>query len=105
MSKHNSEPEIIGGTEANRRKQEIHLECPPGEPRPGDLIANLIANTGLPIRKDSGGRLYGHWSWNYSTVAPEVWEAARSIVLERMSELYEAGTVRAASFGEFSKPE
>jgi hypothetical protein len=48
-------------------KQEIHLECPPGEPRPGNLLPELLHGTGLPVRDDIG-RLFGIWMWDYRDI-------------------------------------
>jgi len=75
-------------------KQEIHLECPPGDPRPGDLIADLIKDTGLPIRPDIS-RVFGHWTWDYSDIPQDVWQRATPIVIRRMEELYDRGVIRA----------
>ena len=82
-------------------KQEIHIECPPGEPRPGDLIAELIRQTGLPLR-DSVNRFFGHWIWDYSDIGREVWETAVPVIERRMTELYAKGIIRAGQCGGFT---
>lgn len=85
-------------------KQEIHLECPPGEPRPGDLIAELIRNTGLPLRDDVS-RFFGHWTWDYSDIAKTVWDNAAKLIEHRMAALYKRGIIRAGHCGGFTTEE
>jgi hypothetical protein len=47
----------IGGSWPDPGKQEIFLECPPGEPRPGDLMPALVKGTGLLLQEDVGPAL------------------------------------------------
>lgn len=75
----------------------IELDCPPGYPRPGDLIANVIKGTGL-LLKDDCGRFFGNWTWNYSEVSDEDWEKAKPILKKRISALYDAGVIRYGSW-------
>lgn len=91
----------IGTRWPDPSKQEIHLECPPGEPRPGDLIAELIGDTGLPLRHDVS-RVFGHWTWEYNDIARTVWEKAVPLIGHRMMELYERNIIRAGSCGGFT---
>ena len=85
-------------------KQEIHLECPPGDPRPGDLMPRLLRGTGIPLR-NSESRLFGHWEWDYNDIPREVWEAAVPIVMRRMRRLYRNGIIRAGQCGGFTSEE
>jgi hypothetical protein len=85
-------------------KQEIHLECAPGEARPADLIAELIQNTGLPLRDDVS-RFFGHWTWDYSDIAKIVWENAAKLTEHRMAALYQRGIIRAGHCGGFTTEE
>lgn len=75
-------------------KQEVHLECPPGEPRPGDLLPVLLKGTGLPVRDDVG-RLYGHWIWDYNDIPRCIWDAAVPVIERRMIHLLNKGVIRA----------
>lgn len=75
----------------------IEIDCPPGNPRPGDLIADVIKDTGLPT-KETNSRCFGNWCWDYSDVPDNVWEKARPIVKERLTALYNSGVVRYASW-------
>lgn len=78
-------------------QQTIELDCAPGGIRPGGLIGSVIAGTGLPER-DPVGMLFGNWTWDYSDVAPDVWEAARPVLKARIEALYAAGVIRYGSW-------
>lgn len=78
-------------------EQTIELDCPPGSPRPGDLIAGVIEGTGLPLREDVS-RLFGMWTWDYSDIPEEVWLKAKPILEERIAALFTAGTIRYGSW-------
>jgi hypothetical protein len=94
----------IGGSWPDPTKQEIHLECPPGEPRPSDLLPALLKGTGLPVREDVG-RLYGHWIWDYSDIPRDVWDAAVPLIERRMIRLFNAGIIRAGACSGFTSEE
>lgn len=94
----------IGTGWSDPTKQEIHLECPPGDPRPGDLIAEIIRDTGLPLR-DSDSRLFGHWEWDYNDIQRDLWEAAVPLIERRMTDLYREGMIRAGQCGGFTTEE
>jgi hypothetical protein len=79
------------------KMQTIELDCPPGAPRPGDLIAGVIEGTGLDDREPST-KFFGTWTWDYEDVSPEVWEKARPILRERITALYGAGVIRYGSW-------
>jgi hypothetical protein len=96
----------IGVVWSDPTKQEIHLECPPGEPRPGDLMPALLHGTGLPVREDvSELRFFGHWVWHYSDIPRDVWEAAIRRIERRMVRLLHAGIIRAGHAGGFTSEE
>ena len=73
--------------------QTIELDCWPGFPRPGDLIAGVIEGTGLPTREDCG-RCFGEWTWDYNDIPEETWKKAQPILKERISALYDKGQIR-----------
>ena len=75
---------------AHELRQEIELDCPPGDPRPNDLIEEVIKDTGLPSR-ESSGILSGHALWDYSDIAPEIWQKATPTIIQRIRELYRRG--------------
>ena len=73
--------------------QTIILDCPPGFPRPGDLIEAVLKDTGLPMRETSH-RLMGEWMWDYSDIDRVIWDKANPIVAERIKALYDNGIIR-----------
>jgi hypothetical protein len=77
-------------------KYRIDIDCPPGDPRPGDLIPSVIKGTGLPLREDAGCRFFGWWTWDYSDIAPDIWKRARPKIRRRLVRLYEQGVIRYA---------
>lgn len=79
-------------------EQKIRLDCPPGSPRPGDLIADVIKDTGLPARDDIS-RFMGEWTWDYSDVPRETWEKAQPVLEGRITALHAAGQIRYGSWG------
>ncbi len=81
-----------------RFTQMIELDCPPGNPRPGDLIAGVIEGTGLPLR-DHILVLFGNWMWDYSDISPDIWNNIQPIIKERITNLYYNGIIRYGSWG------
>ena len=80
-----------------RHHQTIELDCPPGFPRPGDLIEGVIKDTGLELR-ESRSRFFGNWTWDYNDVPEDVWKRAQPVVKERITKLYERGAIRYGSW-------
>jgi len=76
------------------KKRTIEIDCPPGNPRPCDLIAGVIKGTGLPLRNNVGYRFFGWWTWDYGDIAPEVWKHAWPMIRQRLVRLYERGAIR-----------
>jgi hypothetical protein len=74
----------------------IDLDCQPGFPRPGDLIDSVLEGTGLPSRPPVL-KFFGNWQWDYNDM-PEVFEAAKPILKERITALYHAGLIRYGSW-------
>ena len=78
-------------------EQSIELDCPPGDPRPGDLIAGVIEGTGLEL-KETCMRLFGNWKWDYSEVSAEEWARIQPVLKERITKLHNAGRIRYGSW-------
>ena len=74
-------------------KQEIILDCPPGEPRPGDLIEGVIEGTELECR-NTVLRCYGMWVWDYSDIPSEHWKKIEPVLGKRINDLYYARIIR-----------
>lgn len=77
--------------------QTIDLDCPPGNPRPGDLIEYVIQDLGLELRKPVI-MFFGNWTWDYSDVPPEKWKAIQATLKERIAKLYNDGIIRYGSW-------
>ena len=92
---HNNSPtaeEIMG-------KYTIELECPTGEPRPGDLLPGVLEGTGITINpEDTFVRLFGRWGWNVPDEQVDLYESVRSTVKDRIAKLYDAQVIRAGSW-------
>jgi len=84
-------------TEEQKKLQTIEIDCPPGYPRPGDLIEDVIKGTGLPLRQDVS-RIFGNWEWDYNDINSEVWVKAKPILEERLTKLYDNGVCRYCSW-------
>jgi len=78
-------------------KQTIELDCAPGSLRPGDLIGCVIKDTELPER-ESVGRFFGNWTWDYSDVPQLTWKRAQKITKPRIEALYHSGRIRYGSW-------
>lgn len=78
-------------------QQTIDLDCAPGSPRPGDLIAGVIEGTGLPAREPVS-KFFGNWTWNYNDQSEELWLKARVILKKRITKLYNSGVIRYGSW-------
>lgn len=75
----------------------IELDCPPGLPRPGDLIAGVIKDTGLPF-KEKVSTFFGNWVWDYSDIPDYIWEKIKPILKERITNLYKKGIISYGSW-------
>ena len=71
----------------------IELDCPPGNPRPGDLIEGVLEGTGL-APGETVARVFGCWVWSFDMPEKE-WEEDPS----RSSSLGSRSSSMLASFG------
>lgn len=78
-------------------KHSFGIGCPPGYPRPGDLLITVLANTGLPP-KESSSRCFGDWTWDYPEVSCDRWEKAQKLIEQRLKTLYKLGVIRWAEW-------
>lgn len=78
-------------------EQTIEIDCPPGYPRPGDLIDGVIKDTGLP-KRDDVSRIFGMWTWDYNDVDPAIWQKANPVIKARLIKLYDSGIIRYCSW-------
>jgi len=78
--------------------QKIELDCAPfHSPRPGDLLPQIIAGTGL-VLKDPASKIFGNWIWDYSEVDATIWALVTPILNERITDLYLHGKIRYGSW-------
>lgn len=75
----------------------IELDCPPGFPRPTDLIEGVLEGTGLEV-KETVSRFFGNFKWDYSEVSDEEWKRIQSIIAPRIKKLNESGVIRYGSW-------
>ena len=76
----------------------IELDCPPGAPRPGDLLPGVIEGTGLAT-KEADSKFFGEWVWDYSDVPCDTWHATvQPTIKARITALYHAGRIRYGSW-------
>lgn len=87
----------LAAVEDQPTPQTIELDCAPGGIRPGDLIEGVIEGTGLP-KKETVGRFFGNWMWDYSEIPHEEWMRIRPILKERVVKLYNSGVIRYGSW-------
>jgi hypothetical protein len=79
----------------------IELDCPPGRPRPGDLIVNVLTNTGLLVGDfEEPSKTFGNWIWVLREDAGKdgVYEAARPKLREKIEQLYHSNVIRYGSW-------
>lgn len=82
----------------------IELDCPPGSPRPGDLIGEVVKGTILEAMSEAQpdaavSKLFGNWIWAFAHVTtPEQWEQVQKVIEPRIRKLYAAGVIRYGSW-------
>lgn len=82
----------------------IEIDCPPGGPRPGDLIGEIVKGTileGLPAAHPDAtvARFFGCWQWNFTAnVSAEEWVEVQKIIEPRIRLLFAAGVIRYGSW-------
>lgn len=78
----------------------IELDCPPGNPRPKDLIAGVLKDTPFTEADfETGNPFFGHQTWaliNHCKDAQFV--AHQETFKERITALYEQGAIRYGSW-------
>jgi hypothetical protein len=77
--------------------ESIELDCPPGDPRPGDLIAGVLDGTGLAV-PESESRVFGNWTWTFDVPRDDWVGRIQPIIKPRIEALYHAGVIRYGSW-------
>ena len=75
----------------------IELDCPPGNPRPNDLIEGVLRDTGLAVEDfDTGNPFFGHQTWMLkdSVKKDYLFKQAKPVLKRRIEKLYHDGRIR-----------
>lgn len=79
------------------KEQSIELDCPPGYPRPDDLIEAVTDGLDLTIEEPTM-KLFGCWKWMFPTVSQDRWLSIQPTLKDRITRLHNAGTIRYGSW-------
>lgn len=86
---------------AEKEPESIELDCPPGNPRPGDLIEGVLEGTGLTLEHfEEPSKTFGNWKWELKP-DPEVEKlfiAAKPTFASRIAKLHNDGRIRYGSW-------
>lgn len=77
--------------------QTIELDCAPGTSRPDSYIKGVIKDLALPEREPVS-KLFGNWTWDYSDIDAELWNAIKPILANRITKLFNEGYIRYGSW-------
>lgn len=83
----------------SEERYSIDIDCPPGDPRPGDLFPGVLKDTGLTTEDfEEGGRFFGNWTWYVRPNKAEQYLKARDTIKAHLTALYNSGVIRYASW-------
>lgn len=71
----------------------IELDCPPGSPRPDDLLPSVIEGTGLPI-VEASSRFFGNWTFVFHATEEEWQKIKPTLEQAYQSALRARGVIR-----------
>jgi hypothetical protein len=75
----------------------LELDCPPGSPRPNDLIDGVLKGTGLEVKDfETGNPFFGHQTWilKESANKDEIFTKNKPLFERRITELFNRGSIR-----------
>lgn len=75
----------------------IEIDCPPGDPRPGDLICGVIEDLNLTLGEPTS-KTFGNWTWTVPADQANHYLTVQNTVRERLLVLHSSGLVRYASW-------
>lgn len=78
----------------------IELDCPPGFPRPGDLIDGVVAGTLIEeaARAQHPTPFFGNAMWVFEGVSEADWALVQRTTEPRIKALYNEGLIRYGSW-------
>lgn len=76
----------------------IELDCPPGSPRPWDLIDEVIAGTGLTLPAERPMAFFGLCVWEFECSHEHWVNVIKPIIKPRIIALYNQGVIRYGSW-------
>ena len=76
---------------------EIGIDCPPGGPRPGELLPEVLMGTGITVGEPTV-KFFGFWRWTITEEQREIYNKARETIKNRLTNLYERGHIRYAEW-------
>lgn len=76
----------------------IELDCPPGTPRPGDLIDAIVKGTQLEGALPRPSMFFGNWTWHFDSVSDDDWVKIQEVTKLRIIRLYQQGVIRYGSW-------
>ena len=90
---------VMNETIEKKKQYTIELDCPPGAPRPGDLLPSVLEGTGVAINPQATvSRFFGNWMWQVPDSQREQYETHREEIAARIKVLYERGVIRYGSW-------
>lgn len=91
---------LVKGESARKVKSfSIEIDCPPGNPRPLDLIGDVLKDTGLTTEDfDFKGTFFGNAEWVVKKPKEKLYEKKRNEIKTRLEKLYEDGFARYVSW-------
>lgn len=78
-------------------RKTIEIDCPPGFPRPSDLLPQVLEGTGLEINEPVS-TFFGNFTWVFEVESEEAWKAVQDIVRPRLIKLDAEGVTRYSSW-------
>jgi hypothetical protein len=75
----------------------IELDCPPGYPRPHDLIDGVLKDTGLEVEDfETDSPFFGHQTWILKESARKdcIFTKSKHLFKERIEKLFYSGAIR-----------
>lgn len=77
----------------------IELDCPPGDPRPSDLLPGVLDGTGVVLDlQEPSGAFFGCWEWVIPPDQLGAYNANRDLIKSRVEALYRSGHIRYGSW-------